>query len=60
MNDYWNDPPEEYEAECCEEPMDISPDGVCSCSKCGKRIEPEQDGPPEPDIELPDDYLREK
>ena len=65
MNDYWNDPPEEYEPECCEEPMDISdgrisPDGVCSCSKCGKRIEPEVDGPPEPDIELPDDYLREK
>ncbi len=66
MNDYWNDPPEEYEPpESCEEPMDISdgrisPDGVCSCSKCGKRIEPEVDGPPEPDIELPDDYLREK
>ena len=49
MNDYWNDPPEEYEPpECCGEPMDIDPrTGACSCAKCGKRIEPKQDPAPE-------------
>lgn len=61
MRDFWNDPPEEYEApECCGEPMEIDPTtGACSC-KCGKVIAPEKDPQPEPDYELPDDYLRTK
>lgn len=59
MNDYWNDPPEDYEPpECCNEPMDIDQTtGVLSCAKCGKRIEPKQD--PIPDIELPENYLKD-
>jgi hypothetical protein len=61
MNDYWNDPPEDYEPpECCNEPMDIKTTGVLSCAKCGKRIEPKQDPIPDPEIELPENYLKEK
>ena len=46
MNDYWNDPPEQWEPpDCCDEPMDLDEaTGALSCAKCGKRIEPD---PPE-------------
>ena len=49
MNDWWNDPPEQFEPpECCEEIMDVANDGACVCLKCGKRIEPPVDvDPPE-------------
>jgi hypothetical protein len=52
MNDYWNDPPEEPEHPmCCEEYMDIDETtGIASCSKCGKRIEPQKD-----DVEIPEE-----
>jgi hypothetical protein len=60
MNDYWNDPPEQPEPpECCDEIMDVDANGACVCSKCGKRIEPPAEVPEPPDVELPDDYMRE-
>jgi hypothetical protein len=60
MNDYWNDPPEQPEPpECCDEIMDVDDKGACICSKCGKRIEPPAEVQESPDVELPDDCLRE-
>jgi hypothetical protein len=59
MKDYWNDPPEYPEApECCDDEMEISEDGRCSCPHCGKVIEPqtEYDPGPKPIVELPEDY----
>jgi hypothetical protein len=42
MQDYWNDPPEEYEPpECCDSYMGCTPEGVLFCEQCGKRIEPD-------------------
>jgi hypothetical protein len=39
MNDYWNDPPEEWEPpECCEEIMEVLEDGTCVCANCGKLL----------------------
>ena len=48
MNDYWNYPPETDELpECCGDYMDFDEKtAVCTCPKCGKRIEPQRD--PEP------------
>lgn len=55
MNDYWNDPPEEYEPpECCGEFMEIDENGVCVCVSCERKIEPFPDIEPCLDIELPE------
>lgn len=54
MNDFWNDPQEDnLPPECCDDYMDVEPDGACVCKKCGKRIEPQMDIEPI-DEELPD------
>lgn len=46
MNDFWNDPPEQPEVPmCCEEYMDVTPEGALICKTCGKRIEPQPDEP---------------
>lgn len=55
MQDYWNDPPETPEPpECCDEIMDVQPDGSVVCSKCGRRIEPEAH---KPDAEIPQEQI---
>lgn len=58
MNDYWNDPPEcaDY-PECCDEEMECLECGDLICHVCGKKIEPQPDVEPLPEIELPDDYF---
>jgi hypothetical protein len=39
MNDYHLDPPEYPEIpECCNDEMDVSESGDCTCSHCGKTI----------------------
>tara|TARA_R110000868_G_scaffold6369_1_gene36259 strand:- start:511 stop:666 length:156 start_codon:yes stop_codon:yes gene_type:complete len=45
MNDYWNDPPEQDELpECCGDEMDFDEQtAICSCPKCGRKIEPQPD-----------------
>ena len=41
MSDWWNDPPETPEPpECCDDIMDITPDGGCICNTCKKVIPP--------------------
>ena len=58
MNDYWNDPPEDFEPpECCDEIMDMDKSGACLCLTCGKRIEPQEDIQPEPDIDFSPEIL---
>ena len=43
MNDYWNDPPEQYKPpECCDEYMEVDNDGNCKCLTCGKVIRREE------------------
>jgi len=56
MNDYWNDPPEQWEQpECCDELMNVTPRGACVCSICGKVIEPEPDIEPIEELDITDD-----
>ena len=46
MNDYWNDPPEEWEPpECCGEIMDVDGHGNCICEYCGNYIPWKPDPP---------------
>ena len=63
MNDWWNNPPEEPESPmCCEEYMEVLPDGACVCLKCSKRIDPEPPEAIKPDEweEVPVSYLRDE
>lgn len=51
MNDYWNDPPDEPEPpECCDEIMEVTEQGGCRCSVCGKVIPPAKDIEPPPEV----------
>jgi hypothetical protein len=62
MTDYWNDPPEAPEVpECCEQEMDVTPEGAVFCRQCGTRYFPYTrncDPPVMPDMELVEEEPR--